>query len=145
MVPLDDVRYVVDENLLALGNGMVALRRDTARFSLAPVDALLPAGILDPQWIPIVGDRGWVIITTDRRLRTKPTEAALAVRHKLKVVHLYGDIGNKPPWAQMVRLATRWRRVAEHVNRSPEGPWWLSVRPGGVNVMRFMPGSAERA
>ena len=56
MVTLADVRYVVDENLMGLGNGMVALRRDTARFSLAPVDALLPAGILDPDWIPIIGD-----------------------------------------------------------------------------------------
>ncbi|ORV90762.1 hypothetical protein AWC11_12060 [Mycobacterium interjectum] len=145
MVTLDDVRYVVDENLMGLGNGMVALRRDTARFSLAPVDALLPAGILDPDWIPIVGDRGWVLITVDRRLRTRPYEATLAVRHKLKVVHLHGTIANKPPWAQMVRLATRWPSIENHVNRSPEGPWWFSVRRGGVTEMRFMPGSAERA
>lgn len=65
MVALDDVRYVVDENLLSLGNGMVAVRRETARFSRPPVDALLPLGISDPQWIPIVGDRGWIMITND--------------------------------------------------------------------------------
>jgi hypothetical protein len=48
MVQLEDVVYVVyvvDENLLSLGNGMVAVRRDTARFSRAPVDELLPRGI----------------------------------------------------------------------------------------------------
>jgi hypothetical protein len=104
MVALDDVRYIVDENLLSLGNGMVVLRRDTARFSRPPVEELLPLGISDPQWIPIVGDRGWVIITSDRRLRTRPGEAELAITHKLKVVHLHGAIGTKPAWDQLVEL-----------------------------------------
>ena len=42
LVGIDDVKYVVDENLLSLGNGLVAVRHDTARFSRAPVDELLP-------------------------------------------------------------------------------------------------------
>ena len=100
---LEDVVYVVDENLARLGNGIVAVRRDTARFSRAPVDELLPEGIADPEWIPIVGDRGWVVITSDRRLRTRPREAELAIAHKLKVVHLHGDIGTRPAWDQLVR------------------------------------------
>ncbi|OBJ86981.1 hypothetical protein [Mycobacterium sp. 1245852.3] len=145
MVALDDVRYVVDENLLSLGNGMVALRRDTARFSRAPVDVLLPLGIPDPQWIPIVGDRGWIIITNDRRLRTRPGEAELAIQHKLKVIHLHGDIGSRPAWAQMVRLASRWESIERHVEQSPDGPWWLSVRRNGVEAMRFAPGNPGRA
>lgn len=144
MVTLGDVRYVVDENLLSLGNGMVALRRDTARFSRPPVDDLLPLGISDPQWIPIVGDRGWVIITNDRRLRTRPAEAELAIQHKLKVIHLHGGIGSRPAWAQMVRLASRWASIENHLERSPEGPWWLSARRNNVVAMRFAPGNAER-
>ena len=59
MLRVDDVRYVVDENLLRLGAGLVAVRRDTARFSRPPVDDLLPQGILETEWIPIVGDHGW--------------------------------------------------------------------------------------
>jgi hypothetical protein len=96
MISIDDVKYVVDENLLSLGNGMVAVRPDTARFSRSPVEELLPRGILDTEWIPIVGDRGWVMITNDRRLRTRPDEAELAIAHKLKVVHLHGKVANKP-------------------------------------------------
>ncbi|MCW2686354.1 MAG: hypothetical protein JWR37_1244 [Mycobacterium sp.] len=41
---LEDVVYLVDENLLRLGNGIVAVRRDTARFSRSPVDELLRRG-----------------------------------------------------------------------------------------------------
>ena len=87
---INDIKYVVDESLLSLGNGMVAVRDDTARFSRAPVDELLPRGIADTDWIPIVGDRRWVMITNDRRLRTRPAEAELAIAHRLKVVHLHG-------------------------------------------------------
>jgi|GEM_PF-5722923 hypothetical protein len=146
MVALEDVRFVVDENLLSLGNGMVVLRRDTARFSRQPVEDLLPSGIPDPQWIPIVGDRGWVIITNDKRLRTRPGEAELAITHKLKVIHLHGDIGNKPAWTQMMRSATRWASIESQVERAPDGPWWwFSVRRNGVAAMRFAPGNAERA
>lgn len=101
---LEQVTYVVDENLLRLGNGLVAVRRDTARFSRPPVYELLYAGILDPDWIPVVGDRGWTVITNDRRLRTRPTEASLAITHQLKVVHLHGEGGNRPAWEQLVRL-----------------------------------------
>lgn len=144
MLELDDVAYVVDENLLRLGNGLIAVRRDTARFSRPPVDELLPQGITDPEWIPIVGGRGWVVITTDRRLRTKPQEAELAITHKLKVIHLQGDVGKRSAWEQLVRVAVRWSSVEEQVAKAPEGPWWLSLRRDGARVMSFTPGVTER-
>ena len=112
-VSITDVTYIVDENLLSLGNAMVAARHDTARFSRPPVEELLPRGIADTEWIPIVGDRGWVMITNDRRLRTRPAEAELAIAHRLKVVHLHGKVGSQPAWDQLVRVATRWLSVTE--------------------------------
>ena len=142
---LDDVVYVVDENLLRLGNGIVALRRDTARFSRPPVHELLYAGIHDPDWIPIVGDRGWVVITSDKRLRTRPAEAPLAVTHKLKVVHLHGDLGARPAWEQLVRLAARWEAVENQNANAPDGPWWLSLRRDRAIVLPYDPGAPERA
>ena len=142
MVLIDDIVYVVDENLLSLGNGMVAVRRDTARFSRHPVEELLPRGIADSQWIPIVGDRGWVMITNDRRLRTRPGEADLAIAHKLKVVHLHGKIGNSTAWDQLIRIATRWTDIADQ--QPKEGPWWLSLRTGAPKLMGFEPGFIER-
>ncbi len=74
-------------------------QKDTARFGRPPVDDLLPQGILDTDWIPIVGV-GWVVISNDRHLRTRPVEAELAVAHKLKVVHLHGRVGG------LVRVGT---------------------------------------
>ncbi|MDZ7882210.1 MAG: hypothetical protein U5N53_04540 [Mycobacterium sp.] len=142
MIAIGDVKYVVDENLLSLGNAMVAVRRDTARFSRAPVEELLPRGILDTDWIPIVGDRGWVMITNDRRLRTRPVEAQLAITHRLKVVHLHGKIGNQPAWDQLIRVATRWSDISDQ--QPKEGPWWLSLRTGPPQLIGFDPGTVER-
>jgi hypothetical protein len=120
-VSITDVTYIVDENLLSLGNAMVAVRHDTARFSRPPVEELLPRGIADTEWIPIVGDRGWVMITNDRRLRTRPAEAELAIAHRLKVVHLHGKVGSQPAWDQLVRVATRWSNIADQHDQP--GPW----------------------
>ena len=74
-VSITDVTYIVDENLLSLGNAMVAVRHDTARFSRPPVEELPPRGIAahrmdtDRRRPPVV------MITNDRRLRTRPAEA----------------------------------------------------------------------
>jgi hypothetical protein len=140
---LQDVRFVIDENLLRVGKGVVAVRRDTARFTQAPVDQLLPEGILDPDWIPIVGNRGWVVITNDLALRTRPNEASLAITHKLKAVHLYRVAGHSA-WDQLVRLTTRWGAIEKHIAQQPDGPWWLSLRASKVEVMQFEPGAVER-
>jgi hypothetical protein len=142
MVLIEDIVYVVDENLLSLGNGMVAVRRDTARFSRYPVEELLPRGIADSDWIPVVGDLGWVMITNDRRLRTRPDEARLAIANKLKVVHLHGKIANSPAWDQLIRVATRWTDIADQ--QPKPGPWWLSLRTGPPKLMHFDPGAVER-
>jgi PIN like domain len=103
----------------------------------------LPTGILDPDWIPIVGERGWVVITNDRGLRTRPAEANLAITHKLKVAHLY-KVGELSAWNQLTRLTTRWDAVEHQLDVAPDGPWWLSLRADRARVMQFQPGAVER-
>ena len=144
MVALEDIVYVVDENLLRMGKAMVAVRRDTALWREEPLDALLPEGIDDPDWIPVVGDRGWVVITNDKRIRTRPVEAQMAIDHHLKVIHLEGSAGHATAWQQLVRLAKRWEAIEDQVVGSPVGPWWLSVRSSRTVVMRYEPGKVER-
>lgn len=141
---IDDIVYVVDENLLRLGKGIVAIRPDTARFTEDPIADLLTPGIGDLDWIPIVGKRGWVVITNDRRIRTRPTEAKLAIEHRLKVIHLQGKIGHGSAWEQLTRLTARWEAIETHAARHREGPWWLSVRRTSLVAMRYEPGKPER-
>lgn len=79
MSALDQVGFVVDENLVALGRALRQLRRrEFAVFGDDELAELIPKGALDSEWIPIAGDRGWVVITNDRRVRTRAVESALA-------------------------------------------------------------------
>ena len=140
---VDVLRFVVDENLLRLGRALSVLRSDLACVGRPPIDELLPSGIADSAWIPIVGVRGWVMITNDKRLRTRPPEAKLAIANRLMVIHLLGA-GQLRGWNQAERLLSRWAAIEKHIAATPEGPWWLSVRAQGIRVLSFRPGEPER-
>jgi hypothetical protein len=84
MATLDGVQFFVDENTLALGRVIAQLRDDVAVIGEPPIDHLLRRGMDDVEWIPVVAARGWVVITIDHHLRTRPHEAALAAQHGLK-------------------------------------------------------------
>jgi hypothetical protein len=34
----------------------------------------IPRGTPDLEWMPIVGKNGWIVLTRDRRIRTRPAE-----------------------------------------------------------------------
>jgi hypothetical protein len=139
------ISFVVDENLLRLGRALAHLRPDIALVGEDRIADLLPKGILDSDWIPVVGSRGWVMITNDQRLRTRPVEAAAALEHNLKVIHLHGRIGSQAAWAQAARLFSRWEGIERHLSSGRPGPWWLSVRADSVRVLGYEPGRVERA
>src|SRR2546428_14161268 len=42
----------------------------------SPRLGLTAAHALDPNSVPLVGERGWVLVSGDRRMRTKPAEAS---------------------------------------------------------------------
>ncbi|MCW2686353.1 MAG: hypothetical protein JWR37_1243 [Mycobacterium sp.] len=72
-----------------------------------------------------------MVITSGRRMRTKPDEASLAITHQLKVIHLHGDIATRSRWDQLVRLAVRWGNVKEQQSkRRPARPRVLASRHG---------------
>ncbi|WP_338890130.1 hypothetical protein [Rhodococcus sovatensis] len=76
---IEAVRIVLDENLIGLAKGLMPLRSDATVFGHPLIESIIPTGTLDVDWITEVGQRGWVLVTNDRRLRTRPDEAAAAV------------------------------------------------------------------
>jgi hypothetical protein len=126
----DGVQFFVDENTLALGRVIAQLRDDVAVIGEPPIDHLLRRGMDDVEWIPIVAARGWVVITIDHHLRTRPHEAMLAAQYGLKCVNLRGA-GNLRRWDQLVRLIRHWSAVETFMEKRPAGPWWLSLTSSG--------------
>ena len=71
-------RFFVDENDLALGRSLAHARKDV----LHPGHVRLPdvpLGTPDAQWLPIVGELGLVVITRDKKIRSRPAEAELVI------------------------------------------------------------------
>jgi hypothetical protein len=83
---LDDVRFFVDEDLAGVGLALMGLRDDVVVGGHQPIEEFVPRK--DSDWIPVVAGRGWVVITNDRHIRTRPFEAQVAVDNKLRCVHL---------------------------------------------------------
>jgi hypothetical protein len=141
--PLREVRFFVDENLAGLG---LALRRvrplpDVVVASHPPIADLVPRD--DPDWIPDVAGRRWVVITNDRHIRTRPTEAPKAVEHGLVVAHL--DAGTPARvWDYLRLLLRHWDDVEALYGQA--GPSWLELNMHRVRAFRrdYEPGKPPR-
>lgn len=70
----------------------------------------------DPDWLSEIGDRGWIAITHDSRIRYKPNELATVIEHRVALLVVVG----KAPYPQLARafVATQGRIlrfVEQHV------------------------------
>ena len=137
------VKFLFDENLVRLGLAVRTLRTDTTYMGADDVQAQFPLGFLDRSWIPIAAALGWVVVTNDKSIRTRPVEAALGLAHGLKVVHIH-KAGHLNTWSQAVRLISRWHAIDAQIAAHPSGPWWLSMRKATTTAMEFRPGEIER-
>jgi len=53
----------------------------------------------DEEWLKIVGERKWIAVTHDRRIRYKPNELAAVVRNRVALLVVIG----KAPFPQLAR------------------------------------------
>lgn len=140
MPDLHKVRYFVDEDLAGVGLGVMRLRNDVVVGGHEPVRELVPRK--DEDWIPVVAARGWVAITNDRHIRTRPHEATAAVVHKLSCVHLKPSGRDAVRWDFVRLLAAHWEAVEAMTTR--DGPAWLAVSRNGTRHMEYQPGEPPR-
>ncbi|MFL5313176.1 MAG: hypothetical protein ACJ79H_22305 [Myxococcales bacterium] len=88
-------------------------------------DDEFPENAEDVDWLPIVGSRGWIIITQDHRIRTRPNErrAYQAAGARVFIVTASGLTGRE--LAEL--LVTKLRRIEEFVQNQPPGPFMARI------------------
>lgn len=91
----------------------------------------IPLGTLDLDWMPLVGERGWIVLTRDRRIRTRPVELRTYRECGVRSVWLGAkqDLGPRDQLDVFLRHEERLRR--EIVKRGPR-PWALAMSPTGL-------------
>jgi PIN domain-containing protein len=91
------VRFYVDADILGLGKLIASLRNDVTypgdpgaeiHKRQRPPCPITSPDVLDPDWIPEVARRGWLIVTRDSAIITNRNEIAAVREHRAKMVAL---------------------------------------------------------
>lgn len=124
-----DIRFYVDEDTVYLGKALAAVRDDIVH----PGHTRCPIarGALDPKWLPVVGEHDWLLISRDKRLRTKPVEKLKLIDAGIRAIVLTGS-GNMSRWDQLRLVMRFWDQIEDLTTQS--GPFVRSLTARGVSA-----------
>jgi hypothetical protein len=123
-------RWFLDENSLGVAQALQHVRGDIT-WPGAP-DNLIPKGADDPDWLPVVGSTGLVVLTRDKKIRTRPIERQTLLRHNVRAFFQTSG-GNLTLFDQLRVWLRYWDNMEELVANEP-GPWLASVTGNGVRI-----------
>jgi hypothetical protein len=129
------VRFYVDADLLGLGKLLGTLRNDITypgdpgaevhKRARPPCPITSPA-VLDADWIPVIAEQGWLIVTRDSRIIENYAEITAVRASNAKMVAL-NQRDAQTKWGQLEVFMTQWRRI-ETLAAEP-GPFiWRASR-----------------
>lgn len=75
----------------------------------------------DTVWLPEIGRRGWVLVTYDRGITTRPAEARALKDNSVTALILGRFWRTLRRWDQAVWLITNWPRIEAFVAQHPRG------------------------
>src|SRR3954449_10574216 len=104
--------YFTDENTLGLGKLLRRSGRDDVLYPGHEDLSDVPLGTSDLDWMPIVAERDLIVLTRDRRIRTRPAELRAYLEHGIRSVWIGAkqDLG---PRAQVSSSSSRSRACGE--------------------------------
>jgi hypothetical protein len=126
------LRFFVDENMLAVGHALAAVRDDVV-YPGHPLLPEVPRGTLDPDWLPIVGAAGrdLVAFTRDKGIVRKTGEAMALRDHDVRMFVLTGK-KDLTAWEKLDLLVRSWPKIERNIASNGAGPWVQRVTTAGV-------------
>ncbi|MCY3559911.1 MAG: hypothetical protein OXH20_01870 [bacterium] len=119
------VRFYFDADILGLGRLLASLRADCTypgdsgsvihRRERPPCLVTTP-DIPDQDWIPLVADAGYLIVTRDRLISRRVAERQAVVQHRARMVVLAARDA-QTVWAQLEVVMSQWRRIESLLGR----------------------------
>lgn len=114
-----DVRFYFDADVLGVAKILAQLRADitypgdsgaTVHRRRRPACPIRSPAALDTEWIPIVAQAGWLILTRDSRIQDHRAEIAAVRDNNAKLIALSGRDATTT-WNQLEVLFTQWRAI----------------------------------
>lgn len=123
-------RFFVDENVIGLGRALAEARSDVLHPG-HPALPDVPLKTLDPDWIPIVANRGLIVLGRDKKIRRKQGERELWQEHGLRVIALTGT-NDMSTWQMLELVVKQWTKMETFVKKAGPGPWWATWTWGQI-------------
>lgn len=126
--------YFTDENLLGLGKLLHRSGRTDVRYPGHERLLQVPLGTPDLDWMPIIAARRLVVLTRDRRIRTRPAELQAYTELGIRSVWLGGsqDLG---PRDQLELFLRHEERLQREIVKRGAGPWALAMTASGLKPL----------
>ncbi|MFJ4045767.1 hypothetical protein ACIPV2_08495 [Microbacterium sp. NPDC089987] len=91
---------------------------------------------MDLEWMPIIGARGLIVITRDRRIRTRPAELMAYRESGIRSVWIGAKKDLRPQDQAALFLANE-DHLRRQIIKLGGGPWALSMSVNGVRPLHL--------
>ncbi len=135
-----DHRWFVDENSLGVAKALAYVRGDVT-WPGAP-GGPVPAGAADTAWLPVIGQAGLVVLTRDKRIRSRPLERQALLASGVRACFLTS--GGSLTLFEQLRLWLRYWDDIETLATDQPAPWLASVTRAGVRIFDARQTSGQR-
>jgi PIN domain-containing protein len=92
------------------------------------------AGTEDTEWLPFVGEKGWVLLTKDKRIRYNELEKTAVMRHDVR--EFYFSSGNYSG-TEMAEVLIDALRDMVRIFRRQKPPFIASITKSGKAEIRL--------
>lgn len=123
--------FFTDENALGLGK---LLRQSGRKDVVFPGHGSLPEvplGTPDLEWMPVIANRELIVLTRDRRIRTRPAELRAYYEHGIRAVW-FGGKKDLSPHDQVALFLKHEDRLRREIIKLGPGPWSLVLTLNGL-------------
>jgi uncharacterized protein with PIN domain len=124
------IRFYVDADIIGLGKLLVQVRTDVTyagdRGGIGIDRKTRPASPVNPQepdpdWISTVAGRGWIVLTRDRHMLSRPAERGEILGSAARHIRLDPSKKQLTKWDQLEIVMCQWRSIEARLEEP--GPW----------------------
>jgi len=128
--------YFADENTLGMAKVLIRLGREDVEHPGHSRVPEVPLGARDLDWMPTVGAAGFIVVTRDRRIRTRPAELAAYRSFGIRSVWI-GAKQDLRPQDQAELFLEHEERLRREIIKRGAGPWALAMNVSGLRPVRL--------
>jgi hypothetical protein len=124
------MKFFFDENLgIQLSNGLREFGEDTCH-----LHEYFAPGTHDEIWLQDIGERGWFLITVDKRIRRRPIEKEALLKYKVGAFFLGGKTMSR--WDRIRQVVRIWHRIKE-IAEKENPPFSYQINNHGTEIVKL--------